>query len=180
MHLVTSGADREVTALFNELLLNTLTAITRWLLPDTLARPVHCSVLPLIASSFLMEVVHRFLEHNNYHNWIINGNIYTQILKLFKLLGNRRCLSDLLLGRLPVINVSSGIQVWMWYPDSIWEARGRSYAPVYSVAFSNNAQQAIARLETIIKRQDLQNLAATIREDFQRLTLLVAGGPDLP
>lgn len=179
LHLVISRVDRETAVKFNELLFNTLTAINFWLLPEN-EQQIHPSVKHLLSSSFLFEAIHGFLGDGNHHNWIINGNVYAQVMKLLRLLGNRRCLNDLLHGRLPVIHLSSGVQVWMWYRGhSVWES-DQSHDPLYDAVFSNDAQRAVARLETILRRQDLRDLTATIREDFQRLTLLSAGGPELP
>ncbi|RDB15726.1 hypothetical protein Hypma_003962 [Hypsizygus marmoreus] len=181
VELVTSRADRSVSSKLNHVLLDALHGVNAYLSPESPTTEVHPAFPPMLCSSLVFEAVHGFLREESHTNWVVNGDIYSEIMKLVKLLFNRASLRDFVTEPLPAIRHSSGIQAWMWHRGhSVWEAHTRGHESLHNAVFSGGSQQAIARLDATFQRADLKSITASLRRDFQEIQVRSWADPALP
>ncbi|KAF8079321.1 hypothetical protein FPV67DRAFT_110411 [Lyophyllum atratum] len=171
LEFVTSNAEERFSKRFNKSFTATLQALHSWL---PLEEHIHRSVRLLLSTSFLLEVVRAYLENStrSHIHWVIHGELYVEIMSLLTLLGREESHRDLVMGRLPKIHSSSGVQAWMWDAASEWKADMESTREsLYTVAGEGSIRTDLRKME---KRNDArtQNLVSQLLMDLNHVVCM--------
>lgn len=171
LQLATSNTDPRLTRPFNQTLTKTLSALQGWL---PLEQSVHASVRLLFSTSLLLEVVRAYLKDTTaaYVNWVIYGELYTEILGLLKLFGREECHHALVMQSLPAIQRSSGLQSWLWDEQSVWSFdpnRTRKSLFAVAVADSRNIREELKKLGEKLRDPESKEFIAQFSMDLNHI-----------
>ncbi|KAF5385160.1 hypothetical protein D9615_000916 [Tricholomella constricta] len=172
LRLATSNSDSRLTRPFNTTLSETLAALQTWL---PLEHSVHSSVPLLLSTSFILEVVRAYLKDatGGLINWVVYGELYTEILSLLKLLGRQECHHELVMGSLPTIHRSSGLHSWVWDAQSEWSADctgGRK--SLYSIADAKDIRAQLGKLGKKLLSEESREFVTQFSMDLNHIVCM--------
>ncbi|KAG5644977.1 hypothetical protein DXG03_007349 [Asterophora parasitica] len=147
LRFMTCNSDPRSTRPFNTKLTSMLEIIQMWLPRE---HSVHRSVRPMLEMSLLLETIRAYVKDRTASriNWVVYGELYTEILGFLILLGSHDSLLPIVTQRLPAILTSSGMHALIWDPDlSEWTADADSDTrkTLYTIAGATELKTALSK-----------------------------------
>jgi hypothetical protein len=187
LELTISRADTSFSDAFDRVLLHALREINRWM-PEKPYKTgdVHPSVALLLASSYVLEIVHHYLSQPKAGDWVIRADIYLEMLILVRTLASRGGLAHLVMQPRDVMQVC-GLHNIVWtrgkivWGEGMAPGAGAGMAPsLYSVIMSptGDRPQAFLKLQETMRSAQLKEKAWSLQKQIQYLQLLQVSGPD--